>query len=117
MRQAILTFVVLAGLAGTAWSQPQVFYDRYEAGRAQLDKSQFSEAVKTFNAALAAVPPGEAPDPNIYVALGYAQMRLGLLDDAEATFNVAQRQLGKLTPKSRQELQANREVLRLLRRR
>lgn len=113
MRPAILWITLCVGMAAVAWAQPQSFYERYEAGRAQLDKAEFEAAVATLNSALAGVPAGQAPDPNIYVALGYAQMRLGRFDEAESNFNLAEQ--SKLTPTSREQLQANRQVLRQLR--
>jgi Flp pilus assembly protein TadD len=114
-RHSMLCVIVALGLAGVAAAQPQVFYQRYQTGRAQLDQTQFDAAVASLNSALAAVPAGQVPDPNIYVALGYAQMRLGHLDDANVSFNFAQQALGKLTPASRQQLQVNKEVLLKLR--
>jgi len=112
MRQPVLALALACSLIGTASAQPQIFYQRYQAGRAQLDHGQFAPAAASFQAALAAVPPGQAPDPNIYVALGYAQMRLGRVNEANANFSLAQGQIGRLTPTSRQQLMANRQVLR-----
>ena len=110
--RAILALVLACGLSGTACAQPQVFYQRYQAGRVQLDQGQVAAALTSFQAALSAVPPGRVPDPNIYVAMGYAQMRLGRVNDANASFNLAQGQIGRLTATSRQQLIVNRQVLR-----
>jgi Flp pilus assembly protein TadD len=110
-----LWIIFSLGLARTASAQPQLFYERYQAGREQLDRAQFEAAVTIFKAALAVIRPGQAPDPNIYVALGYAQMRLGRFEDAEVSFNWAQGELAKLTPTSREQLQANRDILQKLR--
>jgi Flp pilus assembly protein TadD len=112
MLRTILVLVVACGLSGAASAQPQVFYQRYQVGRTQVDRGQFAAAVTAFQSALAAVPSGQAPDPNIYVALGYAQMRLGRVNDANASFNLAQDQIGRLTATSRQQLTVNRQVLR-----
>lgn len=115
MRQAILPFAIWFGLTGPAWAQPQMFYEHYKAGRAQVDQGQFGAAVTSFKSALADVPNGPVPDANIYVALGYAQMRLGHLDEAGRSFNNAERELSRLTPTSRQQLQANRDIIKKLR--
>lgn len=108
-------FITLLGVTGAAWAQPHVFFERYQAGRTQIEQGQFDAAVASFNSALAAVSAEQVPDPNIYVALGYAQLRLGRLGDAEASFNIAQREVGRLTPASREQLQGNVQVLRQLR--
>ena len=113
MRPVIIGLVLCIGIAGAGSAQAQSFYERYQAGRAQLDKSDFQAAVATLNSALTGVPSGQAPDPNIYVALGYAQMRLGRFEEADANFNLADQ--SQLTTTSREQLQANRQVLRQLR--
>jgi Flp pilus assembly protein TadD len=114
MRNQVFICVVALGLACPTGAQPSAFYQRYEAGRAQLDQGQFEVAVATFQSALAAAG-GEAPDPNIYVALGYAQMRSGRIDDAVRSFNSARNEIGKLTPNSRLQLDANSKALDQLR--
>lgn len=114
MRYPIRFLAIALGLATAAQAQPQQFYERYQAGRAQLERAEFEAAVATFKEALAASN-GQAPDPNIYVALGYAQMRVGRFDEADLSFNLARKVLGKLTPTSRDQLKANTEVLRKLR--
>lgn len=114
MRRAILSLILCCGLSAAAAAQPQIFDQRYQMGRTQVDSGQFSQAVESFKAALAAVPAGQVPDPNIYVALGYAEMRLGRLKEADSTFSLAQSQSAKLTTTSRQQLLVNREVLRKL---
>jgi Flp pilus assembly protein TadD len=111
MRYSILPFAICLGMAAPASAQD--FFQRYQTGREQVDRGEFEAAVASLNAALAGLQPGQAPDPNIYVALGYAQMRLGRFEEASATFNMAEQ--SNLTPTSRQQLQANKAVLEQLR--
>lgn len=90
---------------------PGHFCASYTQGLIQLDRGRAQEGVKTLSATVRALNGKPAPDPTIYNTLGWAQMRLGQYDAAEASFKLGYQEQARLPAASRQKLLNNMGLL------
>lgn len=90
---------------------PGHFRATYTLGLIQLDRGQSEAGVRTLNAAVTGLKGRPAPDPTIYNTLGWAQMKAGRFEQAEAAFKLGYADRARLTPASRQKLLNNMSLL------
>lgn len=96
-------------------ASPGHFRASYTQGLIQLDHGQAQDGVRTLSATVRRLNGQPAPDPTIYNTLGWAQMRLGQYDAAEASFKLGYAEQARLPAASRQKLLNNMSLLYRLR--